>query len=278
MKKQINLILILVLAVYLISLSSALNIESVTSNPEQVAPGEKLDVFLRIANDFDYDAENIKVSVDLMNSPISPKISSEFFLDKIKKNNDEEVEFGFIADAEAEPGIYKIPIKIEYVLDGTQKIEVSMISIIINSKPNLMINSESVLLKNQKNDLDIEIINKGLGKTKFLEIELSQSGDYNILSSNKVYIGDLDSDDFDSAKFEIYSKDKSYIIIPVTLKYKDALNKVYVENQEITVRSYSTDEATKLGLIKDSNFTKYLVAILLIVVLFLIYRKLKKRK
>ena len=57
MKTQNKIIIAsLILAIYLISFASALTISSVKSSPNEISPGEKVDVMLRIENNQNNDA------------------------------------------------------------------------------------------------------------------------------------------------------------------------------------------------------------------------------
>ena len=138
-------------------------------------------------------------------------------------------------------------------------------------------NSESLLLENQKNEVEIVITNKGLARAKFLEIKISGAG-FNVLSQDNIYIGDLDSDDFDSAKFEIFTKNSGAIIIPVTLTYRDATNKIYSESEILQLKVYSKEEAIRLGLIQKNNTLIYVGVVLGLIIVWIIYRKIKKRR
>ena len=182
-----------------------------------------------------------------------------------------------IADGSAEAGIYKIPVKVKYEVDGESKEKDFTISIVVNAEPDFILSSNSMILKNQKNEIEIIITNKGLAGAKFLEIEINEAG-YSILSQNKVYIGDLDSDDFDSASFEIFTKDSGAISIPVILKYMDSNNKEYSELLFLQLKSYSREEAVKLGLIKKDNTIIYFGGVFALIVIWLVYKKIKKRK
>lgn len=281
----------------LITLSSALIVDSVSMNPDEISPGKTSVIRMGLENNGDNDIEDVTISLDLtgilntgMGSPIvydmpfAPYNSaSEFNIDEISDGKTKYAEFEIIALNNAKSGIYKVPVEITYKEgeDSVEKTKNSLISITVNSEPIIDINvGESLLLKNQENELIIKITNKGLSDVKFLEIEIDDSVYFRKLSSENIYIGDVDSDDFDTAEFNIYFKENSVekINLPITIKYKDVLNKEYAENLNVELNVYSREKAVELGLLKEDNNSKLIIGAISFLILFIIYRKLKKRK
>ena len=274
MNKQVKLIIVALFVVQLISLASALTISSVSSSPNSVEPGKKVSINIVVENN-DETIENVDVVLKLDNVPFAPQTSSESHVDKIKADKSESFEFGLIAGADAEAGVYKIPLTITYQLNNQTQVKNSVISLEVNAKPALEVNANGFVLKNQKNKVTLQITNKGLAKAKFLEVDLG-TGNYDLLSANKVYIGDLNSNDFDSVSFDIFVKGDSSLSLPVTLTYRDASNNVYNENSMVSVKAYSNDEAIKLGLVTKSNTGVYVIVIVVLIILYVVYRKIKK--
>ncbi|MBT4135704.1 hypothetical protein HOD75_04180 [archaeon] len=101
-----------------------------------------------------------------------------------------------------------------------------------------------------------------------------------MLGSRSSYIGDIDSDDFDSVKFKIrFNNDaRDRVNIPVTIIYKDSVNKNYIEGFEILVDVYDRDEAIKLGLIQKNNFGLYFGIIVGLIIVYFGYKKFRKWK
>ena len=99
------------------------------------------------------------------------------------------------------------------------------------------------------------------------------------LSEEERYIGDIDSDDFDSVEYNVYvsTSASSLINVPVILKYKDATNKEFEETMEIDLRVYSLKEAQEMGFVQKPNRSIFF-GIGAIVVGYFGYRFWKKRK
>ncbi len=288
----ILLVLTLFLTVVSISSVSALTIKDVTSTPSEVAPGETTSLKITLENNLNDDVTGVTVSLNLdaqivsgltgsttiPSAPLSPVKSTEVFIGDLNSDDSAIAKFDLIADAGAVAGVYKIPVTVSYLIDGqTQTItEKSSVSVTINSKPEFVLDAEGLLLQNQKNEIDLKITNIGLTKAKLLNIELSPSTVYQILSPTSVYMGDLDTNDFDSAKFSVFVKDSSIISLPITLTYRDSSNKPYTEEKIVSARVYSQQEAIQLGLVQKSNTGMYVTIIVVLLVLWIIYRNIKK--
>jgi len=263
-----------------VSSAYALTINSVLTNPSQIAPGRVSIIELSLENNGEEKITDVSVSLDLANVPFAPELSSsEFNFDEIKDGRIEYATFKIRALNDAQAGIYKIPIKITYNEEGTVKQSSSLISLIINSPPILDASIEKgLLLKGSENAVSVKIINKGLSNVKFLEIEIGKSSYYSITSPENVYIGDLDSDDFDSAEFNVYFKVNapSTLNVPITLRYMDALNNKSEETFNLDARVYSREQAIQLGLIKTNNTYIYVIVVIVLIVIYIIYRRIRK--
>jgi len=281
-----KLSIIIILAVFLsltfVSFASALVINSVSTSPSEVAPGEISLISIEIENNGGDTIEDVSMSLDLKDAPLAPYNSaSEVSFDEIEDGNTEKAEFKIKALSDAESGTYKIPVEIKYTENSIGKTKTSLISLNVNAKPIIGASLEDgLLLKGQENAVAVKIVNKGLSNVKFLEIELQNSAKYTILSQENIYIGDIDSNDFDTAEFKLIFKENSPSIVnlPVKVIYKDALNNEYSEEFSLEAKVYTKGQAIQLGLLKKSNTTTYVVVIVVLIIVYIIYRRIKKRR
>jgi len=272
-------IMSIILGILLISLVSALTIQNVDIEPTEIAPGEKVAVSLDIENNLGEDAEDVTISLDLTDVPFAPYLSSnEESFDDIKDDKNKEVNFKLIAESGAESGVYKIPVKISYTLDGEEKSKQGTISLIINAQPNISVVGESVLIKGENKELIIKVINSGLGEAKLLSLKLKNTIGLEVIGSNSAYIGDIDSDDFDTAEFKVRINENapSSISLPVEINYRDSRNKEVTEIKNLVLRVYTEKQAVSLGLIKKSRTISVIIGIVVLIILFFVYRKIKK--
>jgi hypothetical protein len=267
-------ILMLIALTGLAASVSAITISDISVSPGTIEPGGKAHITVKLENNFDSDVENVAVSVDLSKVPISPDTSSSVFTEKIKENKNDDFDFTLHAQADAEAGVYKFPLMIQYDLDGKTVQETSSATLTVNAKPSLSLTADGYLIAG-KNKVTIKITNTGLGQAKFLSVNAGE-GNYKLLSSNEAYIGDLNSDDFDSVSFDINVVKPGTITIPVTLTYRDFVNNEYEEEDEVSVRIYSQQEAIQLGLVTQNQTGMYIGGVAVLIILYLIYRRVRK--
>ena len=288
MKKNMIITFVgILLFVIILNFISAVSIVDVSSFPEEVAPGQIVEISIEIENVFDYDVANLNVKLDLTDTHFAPyQSSSEKFLDELRKEDEEIFKFKLITLPETSTGIYTIPVKINYEyedknsnLNSSSKEE--LISITVNSQPELKVSLEesAVLIQGKENSFSIKIVNSGLSDVKFLYLIVNDVGNIKFLSEKEQYIGDINSDDFDSIEYNVYvNKDSSAkITLPIILKFKDATNKEFIESKNLILRTYSLKEAQDLGLVKKPNYIVYIITGIL-VLSYIFYRVRKKKK
>ncbi len=282
-KKILLIICMFLFGLTFLVLISAITIKDVSSSPEEIEPGEVSSVSIKIENILEDPVKNLNVKLDLSEVPFAPyQSSSEEFLEELDDGDEEKFTFKLIALPETASGIYKIPVLISYYYgnDNETKEMVSLISLTVNSKPELKVSSEdSVLIRGQDNEITIRVINSGLSDVKFVYVETSDSSGIKFLTNKEQYIGDINSDDFDSVNYKIrLDSDASDLInLPVILKYRDATNKEYIGTETIMLKTYSLKEAQTLGLVVKKSYTLYILIGILSGGYFT-YRTIKKRR
>ena len=277
-------ILTLVLAV-LISLSfvSGLSIKNVESFPQEIMPGETAEISIEIENTLGEDITNLNVKLDLSEvTAFAPYQSgSERFLDELGDEDEEVFDFDIITLPTASSGIYKIPVIITYLDENeTFQTKNEEISLIVNSPPELNIFSEdSILIRGQDGTISLKIVNSGLSEIKFSYLTAKNVAGVQFFSEKEQYVGDIDSDDFDSVEYEVHVSDSAsnLIKISVTLRYKDATNKEFEETKEIDLRVYSLKEAQERGFVPRPNRNIFF-GIAAVIIGYILYRFWKKRK
>lgn len=266
----------------LIGFANALTITDVSTNPDVIAPGDTSEIVITLKNNADTDIEDVSVSLDLTNVPFAPfESGSDFFTNEIQESKSKQAEFNVVALNDAKSGIYKIPIKISYTEDDVVKTQSSLISLMINSQPIIEVSVEDgLLLKGKENKVTFKIVNKGLADAKFLEIGTTGSTSYNILSPEKVYVGDVDSNDFQTVDYQIYFNPSSLskLDVPVTITYKDVANKEYTQEFNPSLKIYSKQQAQSLGLVAKSNTLSYIIGVIVIIIIFFIYRWFRRKR
>ena len=178
-----------------------------------------------------------------------------------------------------EEGVYNAEILTDYVNHiGDERQDNDTFGIIVRKDPQFFVDVEkSAIYKgNSVGDITIKLVNNDISDIKFLTVELEEDENYKIISSSREYVGDLDSDDFESVDFRIkVKKTKDDMILPLKLDYKDSMNNEYQKNVEAVLKFYSAKE---LGIEKDNTFLYVLGFILILGVGYYIYKVFFKKK
>jgi len=250
-----------------------LNIVNVKTVPEFVEPGNKAQLLITLENLADSSMKDISVKPDFSLVSLAPyQEMGEKKIRRIAAGEVMDLIFNIVALPDAKGGIYKVPLAVTftddlgtpYTLDGTIAVE-------INSKPDLevYVDSSDLTTSSRTGNLIFKIVNKGLTDVKFMNIKLLEARKLNIISGNTVYIGNVDSDDFETAEFRV-SVGSNSIVFPVEIEYKDINNKAHSEQLNVT---YSLASKSELG--QGGGITSWIVLIVIAVVAFIAYRKRK---
>ncbi|MDK2849676.1 MAG: hypothetical protein PWP03_232 [Candidatus Woesearchaeota archaeon] len=263
--------------VLITSQSPSVDIKDIETQPEEIVPGKEFKLKVYLSNSDKSAIRNLKVSLDLDNLPFSPlKSSNSKTFDLLEANEQVAAEFNLIADASTSPGVYKIPLTLQYedvlgnTFTSTQLIGVLLNDVLDNNIEPIIGNAN--LLLNKESDIDIKFVNKGLSDVKSLIVELLDSPDYDIVGSNKEYIGSIKGDDYDSADFTIVPKKSGKITLKIKYQYLNSMNDFFEKETTLIVTSNDNINDSK-----SSSVGKIILAIVTIAVVVFAYFKWKKR-
>ncbi len=250
--------------------NGALQLMSVSIDPEEILPGQKGTITLFIKNNAETTLWNIgtKLNLESTNTPFIPTATTEQNIASIAPGKTEQVKISLKAYPDAQPGYYKIPLTIDYTNDdGQTTTQEDIVGLIVQAEPELKAYLKATTRKNNLVETQIQFVNKGISDLKFLDISMEPNEDYAVIDSADRYIGDLDSDDYRSETFTIQSNKKE-ITLHMKAEYRDDNNKIYEKNLELT---------TTLPEEKHS-YTGIIILILVLGVIAYLWFKKKNKK
>lgn len=253
-------------------------------SPERLVQGEITPVKIGFKNLGDSWLKNIQAKLNLGGIPIAPiDSSSEQAIIELMGKTEKNLTFMLMAEGDADSDVYKIPVDISYLDNiGTKYYKNVSIGILVGDAPDLstIIDSATIYRAGEKGKITVKFVNKGITDIKFLNVKLMKSNEYDIISSDEVYVGNIDSDDYETAEFDLFVKKtkEKEIGIPLEIVYHDVNNNYYSEEAELELRLYSASEAKRYGLVKGNGTVGTLIIVVIVVGGFLFYRRLKKKK
>lgn len=281
MKKILILVLMLALLSAAVS-AQTLRVTMVNQDPDPVRAGDVVEVKFKVENFFEDTRDDIKLEVVPEYPFTMYESSNSRNLGRLEGGQTGSeaalVTFKLKVDANAVDGDNKLIVNL---YNGAAKAKYEDFFVIVkNEKISLKpyISASDLITSGNRGKFTVEIANTGNNDVKALELKLLTSEDYKLLStSNYVYIGDLNRDDTESEDFDIYvAEGVKEVHIPLELIY-EVNEHGYKNTENLVLNLLTIDEAKQVGLIKSNNTLTIIILIVVLILGYLVYRKLKKR-
>lgn len=275
MKTQTKTIFALALSLIIfINLASAVSIKS--AETDTLAPGEEGNIRIELENNLNDDAKDVSLKLEFINLPFNPIDSSEQSIDEISEGDEERFDFTIKASNDIVPGDYKIPYTLTFKINNEQKQNTGTIGVTVKANPELSfsVTTENPII-NTQGKIILKIVNKGFADAKFVTVKILPEG-FTLLSEKEIYIGTIDSDDFETATLDVIFKTKNSLLNAV-IEYKDFDNAVITKNIGLPIQVYTQDEAIELGIAKKSNTPLYIGVVITIILIWILYRIIRKQ-
>jgi len=251
---------------------NVLEVESVEF-PEKAAPGSSNQMQLTLNNPTSGQLKNIQLSLDLSEElPMATSQSSTKNIVNIEPEKSQTVNYTLNIDESAENGVYKLPISISFENEaGTQFEQSTTTGINVGGQPRLeaALNTDTTLSDGATEEITFRLVNRGHGSADFVSMKLNESRTIDVVGNDEVYIGSMDSDDFQTASFrvnvnaETESLDIDTLELPVILEYTDSEGQ-QTEKQTVETDLYSQQELQQYGLASSGSIIPIVVVLLLV--------------
>ncbi len=245
--------------------------------PERTQAGQEARVHVTLNNLADSAVDDVRISLDLKDLPFATVGSAgEKAIRKLLAGESKEVIFQLVVDGTAPSKVHRIPLKVVYMNREGKKYETQTnFGLIVDNPPEFIINVDEtkVYQAKKKGNVVLSFSNVGKSDINFVVLTLLPSSAYKILSPATSYLGNLESDDYETATFDIFVEEgKKDVKLMVQTAFKDSYNEDYVIEQEIPVAVYSPGEIQRYGLgAKQSNWGIWILVVLILAVVY--YKK-----
>jgi hypothetical protein len=263
---------------------SVLNVESITTVPENIKPGQPAQVIINLENLADSVLRSITAKLNIDGTDFSVIGSSnEKTLKSLDGSASEEIEFGIVANYDIESKVHKINLELAYEDANGNEFEKNLtIGLQVFDEPQYLLNLEEnkAYSKDQKGSMVVSLSNIGSSMLRFATLELIETEDYKILSVPKVYLGNLESDDFETSEYDLFvSSDEKQVPLKLQLIFKDDFNKEYVLEETLTLNMFTNKELKKYQIIQPQSRIGLVIFILiLLVIAWFVYKKWEKKR
>lgn len=261
-----------------------IEVGNIKTVPEEVVPGDTATLSLDVSNMGTNDLRDIRIrgimpsQLTFLNDISTRKVSL------LPAGESRNLKFNLIALPTASGGVYTANLMVDYINAVADEIhENYTFAMIIGSDPEIFITADTTEIYKKtlpwsrpSGKVTVTFFNNDVSDIKFLTVELKESSDYDIIKASKDYIGDLDSDDYESVDFRIKLKTgKDQIVLPLLITYKDPLNNDYSEEIEAVLKIRTADE---LGISTNGTALWAFLIIVIAVIAFFVYRRYKNKK
>ncbi len=273
--------------------------------PERLTPGNTGRLNIKIKNLADSEMDNVNVKLDLTLStlsaiaggtsqasllyealPFAPTTSStEKRISRMRPGETVLVSYDLTVYPDAISRVYKVPVILTYSDEiGAEYTKNDIIGITVGAKPDLyvVIDQSDLVAGKKSGEVSFKFVNRGVTDIKFLDVLLEETEDYEVISAQEEYIGNIDSDDFESIEFLVYlrnnenKKESHTMKFPLKITYKDANNLDYRDEIVVEHKIYTAEEK---GETKSNSGLLIVLAVIVMIVGWVIYRRIvKKRK
>lgn len=232
--------------------NSVVIVNNVVINPSPVKPGQQAVVELELKNGGRIGVKNVDVTLDLTDMPFSAIAGgAKKRVDFIPVGGSAKVVFHLASDTSTEVKLYNIPVELSYQDErNSQLTDTAQVSLLVNAQPevSLTVDKTDFASKKSAGVVSIKVVNKGVVNMKYVTVRLIETDDYDVLStSNEAYVGNLDSDDFETVDFTLKPSVKEPKL-SVQLEFKDPYNVDYNQQYVLPLRIITAKDLGKGGM------------------------------
>jgi len=212
-----------------------LNIADVRTEPEILQIGKQGTIKFKLVNNAESTIKDVLVELNFASSNLAPAQGTTVKkIRNLNRNEGIDVDFEVYALPNTESGIYTVPLYINYTnIQGETRSFSTLISIKISETPSYYVLVESIKRMSGATQATLKFVNNGPTVLQFFNVKVLESRYVKLKSSDQLYIGDLDSDDYLTETF-LADITRSKTIVPLEITYKDSIGNSYKDYVNVT--------------------------------------------
>ncbi len=243
------------------------SIGSVEYSDQVIEPGDSFQLSFNVENNGKSSVKNLMVSLRNLTSFIVPVGSSDSYVGSISPGSSKKVTFDLSVNNDAKISSYTIPIGLVYYDDDEVKYdETKYIGLKVSGRQEFLVTLDAggKTFSGDISKVTITIANRGTADARFLSVQAESALP---LLQKEVYVGTLESDDFDTVIFDADLTAVQEGEYPITLKlvYEDSYNQQLSESETVSLKVFSM----------PFDIPMYLQIIIALAVLFALYKARK---
>jgi hypothetical protein len=214
---------------------------------DKIEVGKTIELTFDLKNVGMGDSKDMTLSLGRNSNFITPESSGEIFISALAKSETKSITIPLTVSPSASVGTSTIPINLYYYDETRSNVfnETKEIGVLITGMYNFIVTPESqdVLAKGSSGTLTVKIANAGDQAAKFIILKSTSSSNFDI-SPTTIYIGNLNSDDYDSEKLllKVGSIEPGTYPVSFQIGYKDSFGNNYNEIYSVNVKVSSPAE------------------------------------
>lgn len=246
-------------------------------------PGKSVTLYFNLNNEGMGNAKDITVSLPQTSNFITSESSGEFFIDNLASGESKTLTFPITVSPSAIIGTATLPVKLSYYDETRTNVynDTKQIGALIKGKYNFIVtvDSQDVLTTDTSGSITIKIANAGNEQADFLAVKVIPPNSIDI-SPSYVYVGNLNSDDYDSEKLSMNVGSVSPGNYPISLQltYKDSFGNPYSEIYSVNAQVSTKAEYSMMHPSSPSSLLIIVVVIVIIGVIIIWRKGLFKKK
>jgi|LGOV01.1.fsa_nt_gb hypothetical protein len=247
-------------------------------------PKSEFDAKFSIKNVGTGPAKNVKVSFGSQ-SGISSEVPNEIlpktsisYIDTIAPGETAIVESSFFVDTTT-PSQYPLPITIQYENEthGAQSAQFYSVLVPVTSGNTLFVylDSQERLTPETVGEITIGVANRGLARAKHVVFTISEGEQFKLIDTGTRYIGDIESDDYDTADFVIIPEVAGEGSVSVKVDYADDYGNQYSRTADVPIKVYSPEEMKAIAP-QGGGYTGVIIGAVVLVLAYVFRKRIKR--